>query len=159
MDAQRARRQLPQRAGLLRPYLSFAAVRREPAGQFYTGFAAASLTDNLDTTDLDLQDAFLWGARQRLTWGLEYRATHEADFDLSVVRFTPAALDQALYSGFLQDEILLATDVSLTIGSKLEHNDYTGFETEPSARIRWNLRLRAARMGGRLPGGAHALAL
>jgi iron complex outermembrane receptor protein len=110
-----------------------------PPAQYYTGFPAASLTDNLDTTDLDFQDAFLWGARQRLTWGLEYRATHEADFDPSVVRFTPAALDQVLYSGFLQDEILLATDVSLTIGSKLEHNDYTGFETEPSARIRWNL--------------------
>jgi iron complex outermembrane recepter protein len=110
-----------------------------PPAAYYSGFPAADLTDNLDTTDLDFQDHFLWGARQSLTWGLEYRATHEADFDLSVVRFAPPVLDQVLYSGFLQDEILLATDLSLTIGSKLEHNDYTGFETEPSARIRWNM--------------------
>ena len=119
-------------------YLSepFAA---SPPAQYYSGFPAASLTDNLDTTDLDFQHHFAWGTRQSLTWGLEYRATHEADFDLSVVRFTPPVLDQSLYSGFLQDEIALAGNVALTVGSKLEHNDYTGFETEPSARIRWNL--------------------
>ena len=119
-------------------YLSEPLAASPPA-QFYTGFPAASLTDNLDTTDLDFQHHFALGARQSLTWGLEYRATHEADFDISVVRFTPPVLDQTLYSGFLQDEILLASNVSLTIGSKLEHNDYTGFETEPSGRIRWNL--------------------
>jgi iron complex outermembrane receptor protein len=110
-----------------------------PPAQFYTGFPAASLTDNLDTTDFDFQHHFVWGPRQSLTWGLEYRATHEADFDLSVVRFTPPILNQALYSGFLQDEITLASGVSFTIGSKLEHNDYTGFEAQPSARIRWNM--------------------
>lgn len=119
-------------------YLSqpFAA---SPPTQYSTGFPAASLTDNLDTTDLDFQHHFAWGTRQSLTWGLEYRATHEADFDLSVVRFTPPVLDQTLFSGFLQDEIVLASNVAITVGSKLEHNDYTGFETEPSARIRWNM--------------------
>jgi iron complex outermembrane recepter protein len=106
---------------------------------YYTGFPAAALTDNLDTYDADFQYHFGWGARQKLSWGLGYRATHEADFDLSVVRFTPPVLDQALYSGFLQDEIMLARSVYLTVGSKLEHNDYTGYEVEPSARLQWNV--------------------
>jgi iron complex outermembrane recepter protein len=119
-------------------YLSQPLAASPPA-QFYTGFPAASLTDNLDTTDFDFQHHFVWGPRQSLTWGLEYRATHEADFDLSVVRFTPPVLNQVLYSGFLQDEITLASSVSFTIGSKLEHNDYTGFEAQPSARIHWNM--------------------
>jgi iron complex outermembrane recepter protein len=119
-------------------YLSqpFAA---SPAAPFYTGFPAASLTDNLDTYDADFQQRFSWGARQNVTWGLALRATDEEDFDLSVVRFTPPQLDQVLYSGFLQDEIQLASRVYLTVGSKLEHNDYTGFEVEPSARLQWNV--------------------
>ena len=120
-------------------YLSQPFAASAPAPPFYTGFPAASLTDNVDTTDLDFQHHFAWGARQSLTWGLEYRATHEADFDLSVVRFTPPVLDQTLYSGFLQDEIALASHVALTVGSKLEHNDYTGFEAEPSTRIQWSM--------------------
>jgi iron complex outermembrane recepter protein len=120
-------------------YLSqpFAASPANPP--YYTGFPSAALTDNLDTYDADFQYHFRWGEWQKLSWGLGYRATHEADFDLSVVRFTPPVLDQALYSGFLQDEIMLARSVYLTVGSKLEHNDYTGYEVEPSARLQWNV--------------------
>jgi iron complex outermembrane receptor protein len=119
-------------------YLSqpFAA---SPPAAYYTGFPAASLTDTLDTYDLNFQHHFAWGARHNLTWGFEYRATHEADSDLSVVRFLPPVLDQSLYSGFLQDEIMLAPSVYLTVGSKLEHNDYTGYEAEPSGRLQWNV--------------------
>jgi iron complex outermembrane recepter protein len=119
-------------------FLSQPLAASAPA-PYYTGFPAASLTDNVDTWDLQFQQRLTWGTRQSLTWGLEYRATHEADFDVSVVRFTPPVLDQALYSGFLQDEIRLAPHVYLTMGSKVEHNDYTGFEVEPSARLQWNV--------------------
>jgi iron complex outermembrane receptor protein len=118
-------------------YLSqpFAA---SPPAQYYSGFPAAALMDSLDTYDLDFQYHFGWGQREKLIWGLGYRATHEVDEDLSVVRFSPPDLDQSLYSGFLQDEILLLPGVHLTVGSKLEHNDYTGFEVEPSARLQWS---------------------
>jgi iron complex outermembrane receptor protein len=119
-------------------YLSqpFAA---SPPAAYYTGFPAASLMDSLDTYDLDFQYHFRLGERESFIWGLGYRATHEDDQDLSVVRFSPAVLDQNLYSGFLQDEVLLAPSVRLTVGSKLEHNDYTGFEVEPNARLQWSL--------------------
>src|SRR5205807_7234327 len=110
-----------------------------PNPPFFAGFPAASLTDDLNTTDLDFQYHFGWGTRQKLAWGLGYRSTHETDNDLSLVRFTPSALEQALYSGFLQDEIQLASGVYLTVGSKLEHNDYTGYEVEPSGRVQWSL--------------------
>ena len=50
--------------------------------------------------------------------------------------FLPAKLTRRLYSGFIQDEIQLAGDrLRLTIGSKFEHNDYTGFEVQPSVRL------------------------
>src|SRR2546430_11640472 len=45
-------------------------------------------------------------------------------------RFTPTVLNQSLYSGFAQDEIMLARRVYLTVGSKLEHNDYSGLELD-----------------------------
>jgi iron complex outermembrane receptor protein len=113
-----------------------------PPAPFFSGFPASFLTDNLDTYDLDFQYQFGWGARQKFVWGLGYRATHEVDENLSIVRFTPPVLNQSLYSGFLQDEIMLAQSVYLTVGSKLEHNDYTGFELQPSARLQWNLDAR-----------------
>jgi iron complex outermembrane receptor protein len=119
-------------------YLSVPFAASPPAA-YYTGFPAASLTDALDTYDLDFQYHFTLGARHSFVWGLGYRATHETDEDLSVVRFLPPVLEQNLYSGFMQDEIKLAQSVQLTIGSKLEHNDYTGFEVEPSTRIQWNV--------------------
>jgi iron complex outermembrane receptor protein len=114
----------------------FAASAPAP---YYTGFPAASLTDTLDTYDVDFQHHFALGERDRVIWGLEYRATHEVDRDVSVVQFAPPALDQKLYSGFLQDEIKLTPTVRLTVGSKVEHNDYTGFELEPSTRLQWNV--------------------
>lgn len=115
----------------------FAASPANPP--YYSGFPAAALTDNLDTYDVDFQDHLQRGGRQELVWGLGYRFTHEVDNDLSVVRFSPPILNLNLYSGFVQDEIALCENLRLTLGTKLEHNDYTGFELEPSARLQWNL--------------------
>ncbi len=44
---------------------------------------------------------------------------------------------RSLFSAFIQDEIKLANSVSLTLGSKFEHNALTGFEYEPSAQLVW----------------------
>jgi iron complex outermembrane receptor protein len=108
------------------------------APPYSSGFPAASLLDTLDTYDAEFQYHFALGDRNNIVCGLGYRFTHEEDEDLSIVRFLPPDLDQNLFNGFLQDEILLAKDVHLTLGSKLEHNDYTGYEVEPSARLQWN---------------------
>ena len=35
-------------------------------------------------------------------------------------------------------------DLSLTLGTKLEHNDYTGFEVEPNVRLSWTLSSKQA---------------
>jgi iron complex outermembrane receptor protein len=100
---------------------------------------AGTLGDDLDTYDADFHHRFRVGARNRLTWGLGYRFTHDVVQNSPGLRFEPPVLDQQLFSGFLQNEITLAPAVSLTAGSKIEHNDYTGVELEPSARVRWNV--------------------
>jgi iron complex outermembrane receptor protein len=55
------------------------------------------------------------------------------------IAFFPAKLNQSLFSTFVQDEISLRDNVVLTVGTKLEHTAYTGFEYEPSARLQWSL--------------------
>ncbi|MGB8354699.1 MAG: TonB-dependent receptor, partial [Chthoniobacteraceae bacterium] len=97
------------------------------------------LTDNLDTYDLDFQHRFSLGDRNRIVWGLGYRFTHDVVGEAQNLAFLPPVLDQNLFSGFIQDEIMIVKDLHFTIGTKLEHNDYTGFEVEPSARLQWNL--------------------
>jgi iron complex outermembrane receptor protein len=43
-----------------------------------------------------------------------------------------------LFNVYGQDEIeLVRKRLSLTVGTKIEHNDFTGFEIEPSARLKW----------------------
>ena len=113
---------------------------RAPASPpFVLGFPLASLTDNLDTLDVELPGQPVpLGGRQNVVWGLGYRNTREEDQDLSIVRFSPEGLVQELYSAFVQYEAELSPTVHLTLGSKVEHNDYTGYEYEPSGRIRWN---------------------
>ncbi|MCK4842215.1 MAG: TonB-dependent receptor, partial [Methylococcales bacterium] len=50
--------------------------------------------------------------------------------------FSPASRDFTLYSGFIQDEfILLADRLKFILGSKFEHNDFSGFEFQPNARL------------------------
>ena len=107
----------------------------EPAGPFSP---AGTLKDGLDTYDLDFEHRFAAGDRNHLVWGLGYRFTKDMVVNSRPLGFFPAHLDHSLVSGFVQDEITLAPDVFFTLGTKLEHNDYTGYEVEPTARLRWS---------------------
>ncbi len=100
---------------------------------------AGVLTDDLDTYDLDFQHHFHLGDWNNIIWGLGYRFTHEMDDNAPALALLPPVQDQNLYSGFVQDEIKLRENLFFTLGTKLEHNDYTGFEVEPSARLQWNI--------------------
>jgi iron complex outermembrane receptor protein len=111
----------------------FAAFK--PANGF-TG--AGTLADDLDTFDVDFQHRFRLGKNHRVIWGLGYRFTHDVVSNAPSVAFLPARLDQDLFSGFLQDEITLRSNLFFTLGTKIEHNDYTGYETEPGIRLQWN---------------------
>jgi iron complex outermembrane receptor protein len=99
---------------------------------------AGFLTDDLTTFDTDFQYQLQLASSHHLIWGLGYRFTHDVVQNAPALGFFPATLNQNLYSAFLQDEIALRNHVSLTVGSKIEHNDYTGFEYEPNVRLQWN---------------------
>ncbi len=99
---------------------------------------AGFLKDDLTTFDLDFQDQLQTGSVHHLIWVFGYRVTHDVVQTAPSVGFYPTTLNQSLYSTFLQDEIALTTGLALTVGSKIEHNDYTGFEYEPNVRLQWS---------------------
>jgi iron complex outermembrane recepter protein len=91
-----------------------------------------------DTGDIDLQHRFALGDRQDVIWGLGFRTTQDEVANSLNVSLLPDSRTLDLYSGFVQDEISIVPErFRLTIGSKFEHNEFTGFEVQPSARILW----------------------
>ena len=100
---------------------------------------AGLLHDDLTTYDIDFQHRFALGSRHRVVWGAGFRYTHDIGESAPSLAFLPAVLNRSLFSAFAQDEILLAAQWSLIVGSKVEHNDYTGFEYEPNIRLQWTV--------------------
>ena len=98
---------------------------------------AGYLQDDLTTYDIDFQDRFPIGLSNRVVWGLGYRYTRDVDVNAPGIGLLPTVLDQNLFSEFLQDEIALRPNVSFIVGTKLEHNEFTGWELEPNTRLRW----------------------
>jgi iron complex outermembrane receptor protein len=92
----------------------------------------------VNTFDLDFQHHIGWGTRQDFVWGLGYRVSSDDTLATLRISFTPAGRTTQLFSSFVQDEItILPERLYLSLGTKLEHNDYTGFGLEPSGRIAW----------------------
>src|ERR1051325_9339580 len=102
-------------------------------------FHGNSLIEKRDTFDLDFQHRFPLGSRQSVMWGLGFRYSQDSlTSNGGEISFNPKHFRDRLFSSFVQDEIRLFPDkLSLTIGSKFEHNDFTGFEPEPSGRLLW----------------------
>ena len=93
---------------------------------------------SLDTVDIDFQNNFELSENQDFIWGLGYRANLDKFSTTQVTSLKPNERNTQLFSAFLQDEFTLIDDALwLTIGSKFEHNDFTGFEGQPNARLMW----------------------
>ncbi len=89
------------------------------------------------TFDLDLHHHFAAGSRQDIVWGLGYRDTSDDLAHYFSTIFIPERRTDQLFSAFIQDDIKLTHSLWLTLGSKIEHNSYTGRELEPSAQLLW----------------------
>lgn len=92
-----------------------------------------------DTADVSLHHTFDPDERHTVVWGAGYRFT-----SLRVGEKNPTAivtnpeLDLHLASVFVQDEFRIVPEKwVLTGGVKLEHNDFTGVEVQPSVRTVW----------------------
>ena len=88
--------------------------------------------------DLDFQHHRLLPGRQELVWGVGFRATESNTRGSYAMELNPSRLTLFTVNGFVQDEIaLVPSRLWATVGTKLEHNEYTGFEVQPNFRLRW----------------------
>jgi iron complex outermembrane receptor protein len=98
----------------------------------------AIFMENQDTYDLDFKHHFKLGERNDILWGAGFRATSDKIGNSPTISFNPDSRSIQLFSTFVQDEITLVPKrLRLTLGSKFEHNDFTGFEVQPSGRLLW----------------------
>lgn len=98
------------------------------------------LHQRLHTLDFDVQHNAEVGERHAIAWGAGYRATWDTILPSRVMRVPgrEQANDQ-LVGVFAQDEMALVLEkVFFTLGTKVEHNDYTGWEFQPSGRLSWH---------------------
>lgn len=94
--------------------------------------------DHRSTIDLELQHNWQPHEDHSLVWGMGYRLIFDHIEGTQFVNFSPEDRSYGLFNAFLQDEIQLIDDtLKLTLGSKFEHNDFTGIEIQPSARLTW----------------------
>ena len=107
----------------------------------YTRHYEPEFGETRHTFDVDFLHHLVLPGQQNFLWGLGARwSPGNAIQRVPTIDFLPHRLTDQIYSGFVQDEIpLFHHRFSLTVGSKFEHNNYTGFEIQPSARLLWNL--------------------
>lgn len=92
-----------------------------------------------DTVDLAAQHTFAVGERHDVIWGLGYRFTAEHFEETTpLIQIRDDDSQLSLISAFVQDEFqLIPENLWLTAGTKVEHNDFTGFEWQPGVRVVW----------------------
>lgn len=96
------------------------------------------LNQDLNVFDVDFEHRFELGDRHELIWGVGYRVYWD-DLDNSMdIGFFPDHRTAQTLSAFIQDTITVIPDeLSITVGSKFEHNDFSGFELQPNLRAVW----------------------
>ncbi len=108
-----------------------------------TNGVAPTRPQSMDERGLDGRVAFSVGSRQNLTVGFDLRDETMKNAGLAGGRDT--ARHRALY---VQDEIVLADDLMLTLGVRHDRHNYFGGETSPRAYLVWHATDRWTVRGG-----------
>lgn len=97
----------------------------------------AQLRDVRNTVDIDTQQQVIAG-RHDLLFGGSFRVSKGHDTGNAAFHFDPPTAVNTLGGFFVQDQIaVMPRRLWLIVGSKFERNNFTGFETQPSVRLRW----------------------
>ena len=92
-----------------------------------------------NTFDIDVLHHFVLQQRNEIIWGFGARwSPSDITQTVPTVNFSPHHQDDNIYSVFVQDQIAIVQNkLWVTLGSKFEHNIFTGWENEPSGRVLW----------------------
>ncbi len=99
------------------------------------------LNSQIDIFDIELTNRLRPFDDHKITWGGRFRSYNDKlNFQNDVYTYASDKQTRNLGSVFIQDEINLIDDIlSLWLGTKVEHNDFTGVEIHPSARFLWSI--------------------
>ena len=122
--------------------------RWQRALQDDTGFAMQAYIDHVkrdeivlyedrDILDIDFQHNLRPARAHDIVWGIGYRHIRDTTRNNPGFSLDPSGRNVDLFSAFIQDEISLTSDLRLTVGSKFEHNDFSGTEVQPNLRFSW----------------------
>jgi iron complex outermembrane receptor protein len=107
--------------------------------QFYydrTERYSAIIGEDRDTLDVEFQHRFALPFNQEVIWGGGYRYTQDEIRNSFNSSLFPNERHDDTFSFFVQDEIRFWDEKArLTFGTKVENNDYTGWEYQPSVRM------------------------
>jgi len=92
-----------------------------------------------DTTDIEVKYHQTSIDNHDIQYGMGYRLTSDDMTNTYTINFNPASKTDPLYSAFIQDEITITPDVLVTLGLKVEHNNYSGAENAPNIRALWKM--------------------
>lgn len=110
--------------------------------QFYFDYSRreeALYDEDLQVFDAEFQHNYEFSPGHKLTWGGNLR-TYFDDTTAHTHFFIDPASDQYnSYSIFVQDDYPLLQNLTLTLGGKFEHNDFTGWEIQPNGRLLWEV--------------------
>jgi iron complex outermembrane recepter protein len=97
------------------------------------------LGESRNTFDVDFIHHLVLPYRNEIIWGAGARwSPSDLIQTVPTVNFAPHHESDNIYSTFVQDQIAILPDkLWLTVGSKFEHNIFTGWENEPSGRLLW----------------------
>lgn len=97
-----------------------------------------AIHQNNYTFDVDYQYNTNISTNNNLITGIGYRYITDNLQGSDLLSFTSRSRERSLYNLFIQDTYKIIPDkIHLTFGSKFEHNDFTGIEIQPSARVGW----------------------
>jgi iron complex outermembrane receptor protein len=94
--------------------------------------------DRVDSYDAELQHNFRIGEANDIVWGAGYRSNTENFINTPPFIFAQAKRTLEHANFYVQDTYALSPALRLIAGVKLEHNQFTGWEIMPSARIAWH---------------------
>jgi iron complex outermembrane receptor protein len=93
---------------------------------------------NVGQADIEFQHRFHLLDINEITWGGSFRNTADDFFNQINIQFNPGVMNLDIYSGFVQDKVnLIDNRLYLTGGVKLENNQYTQNEWQPTGRLLW----------------------
>ncbi len=98
-----------------------------------------AFNERRDTVDLDLQHRFRLGTQQEFIWGANYRFSSDTITPGPVMSMDIPSRRMNYLGLFAQDEVSLAQSLRLTMGLRADHNPISGWDTQPTARLSWNL--------------------